>query len=56
VHLEAQVLDLMTGWIQRYRREAQERFTRLDAVLDELAATQTAPRTTPTRRPAGGTR
>lgn len=36
VHLEAQVLDLMTGWIERYRREAQARYERLDAVLAEL--------------------
>src|SRR6476661_4096043 len=35
-HLEAEVLDLMTKWIERYRREAEERFTRLDAVLAEL--------------------
>jgi DNA-binding transcriptional ArsR family regulator len=32
-HLEAQVLDLMTVWIERYRREAEDRFQRLDAVL-----------------------
>ena len=32
-HLEAEVLDLMTGWIERYRRRAQERYERLDAVL-----------------------
>jgi DNA-binding transcriptional ArsR family regulator len=38
VHLEADVLDLMTAWIERYRRTAQERFTRLDAVLAELPA------------------
>lgn len=36
VHLEAQVLDLMTGWIERYRREAQARYERLDAVLAGL--------------------
>ena len=35
-HLEAEVFDLMTKWIERYRRLAQERFTRLDAVLAEL--------------------
>jgi DNA-binding transcriptional ArsR family regulator len=39
-HLEAEVLDLMTAWIERYRREAEERFTRLDAVLAQLAQTQ----------------
>ena len=32
-HLEAEVFDLMTGWIERYRRQAEERFQRLDAVL-----------------------
>jgi len=36
VHLEAGVFDLMTKWIERYRQEAQERFTRLDAVLEQL--------------------
>ena len=35
-HLEAEVLDLMTRWIERYRREAEERFTRLDAVLAQM--------------------
>lgn len=35
VHLEAQVLDLMTGWLERYRRGAEERYQRLDAVLAE---------------------
>jgi len=33
VHLEAQVFDLMTKWIERYRRQAEERYQRLDAVL-----------------------
>jgi DNA-binding transcriptional ArsR family regulator len=33
VHLEAEVFDLMTKWIERYRRQAEERFQRLDAVL-----------------------
>ena len=36
VHLEAEVLDLMTAWIERYRRRAEERFQRLDAVLGQL--------------------
>jgi DNA-binding transcriptional ArsR family regulator len=36
VHLEAEVFDLMTKWIERYRREAEERFTRLDAVLERM--------------------
>ena len=33
VHLEADVLDLMTAWIERYRRQAERRYRRLDAVL-----------------------
>ena len=32
-HLEAEVFDLMTTWIERYRREAEERYRRLDALL-----------------------
>jgi DNA-binding transcriptional ArsR family regulator len=36
VHLEAEVFDLMTKWIERYRQQAEERFTRLDAVLAQL--------------------
>lgn len=36
VHLEAEVFDLMTKWIERYRRQAEERYQRLDAVLAEL--------------------
>jgi DNA-binding transcriptional ArsR family regulator len=33
VHLEAQVFDLMTKWIERYRQQAEERYRRLDALL-----------------------
>ena len=33
VHLEAEVFDLMTAWIERYRRRAEERYRRLDDVL-----------------------
>ena len=35
-HLEAEVFDLMTRWIERYQRQAEERYQRLDAVLAEL--------------------
>jgi DNA-binding transcriptional ArsR family regulator len=35
-HLEAEVFDLMTKWIERYRREAEERYRRLDAVLQQM--------------------
>jgi DNA-binding transcriptional ArsR family regulator len=35
-HLEADVFDLMTKWIEKYRQQAEERFRRLDAVLEEM--------------------
>jgi DNA-binding transcriptional ArsR family regulator len=41
VHLEAEVFDLMTKWIERYRQRAEERYQRLDAVLAELDDEQT---------------
>lgn len=34
-HLEAEVFDLVTKWIERYRQQAQQRYDRLDAVLAE---------------------
>lgn len=40
-HLEAEVFDLMTKWIERYRREAEERYQRLDAVLERMATEET---------------
>ena len=36
VHLEAEVLDLMTKWIERYRGQAQERYGRLDDLLQAM--------------------
>jgi DNA-binding transcriptional ArsR family regulator len=36
VHLEAEVFDLMTKWIERHRRQAEERYRRLDDVLRSL--------------------
>lgn len=35
-HLETKVFDLMTKWIERYRRQAEQRYRRLDDVLAEL--------------------
>ena len=35
-HLEADIFDLMTSWIDRYRRQAEERYRRLDAVLASM--------------------
>jgi len=46
VHLEAEVLDLMTTWIERYRRQAEERYRRLDDVLRSMP--DDASRTHPT--------
>lgn len=46
VHLEAEVLSLMTAWLERYRRQAEARYQRLDAVLtrmqDAVSGTDTA--------------
>jgi DNA-binding transcriptional ArsR family regulator len=41
VHLEPGVLDLATTWIERYRRQAEERYRRLDAVLADMHDTET---------------
>ena len=40
VHLEAKVFDLMTKWIEKYQRQAEERFSRLDAVLAQMNKTE----------------
>jgi DNA-binding transcriptional ArsR family regulator len=58
VHLDAEVFDLMTRWIERYRRQAEERYQRLDAVLaampdDEATAHPRPHRPTTTRRRGG---
>jgi DNA-binding transcriptional ArsR family regulator len=57
VHLEAEVFDLMTAWIERYRQRAEERYQRLDALLAELpddAEPRTRPDTPPHRTPRKG--
>lgn len=36
VHLEAEVFDLMTAWIERYRRRVEARYRRLDNILAAL--------------------
>jgi len=35
-HLEAEVFNLVTRWIERYRLQADQRYNRLDAVLAEM--------------------
>lgn len=42
VHLEAEVFDLMTKWIERYRRQAEERYRRLDDVLAAMDGVSTS--------------
>jgi DNA-binding transcriptional ArsR family regulator len=43
VRLEAEVLDLTTRWLERYRAQVEERYQRLDAVLAELDDPAIAP-------------
>ncbi len=50
VHLEAEVFDLVTAWVERYRREAEERNRRLDVVLAEMNDPQAQDSSTQTRR------
>ncbi|MBF6349506.1 MULTISPECIES: ArsR/SmtB family transcription factor [Nocardia] len=47
VHLDAEVFDLMTKWIERYRRTAEQRYQRLDAVLAQLSEDDEPPRVHP---------
>ena len=59
VHLEAEVFDLMSKWIERYGRLAEERYRRLDDVLQTMSddvepTTQSQPirKSQPTKRGA----
>ena len=56
VHLEPEVLDLMTTWIERYRRQAEERYRRLDDVLasmpDDVSPTHPTDDSTPGGNPS----
>jgi DNA-binding transcriptional ArsR family regulator len=40
VRLETEVFDRMDEWIERYRRRAEERYSRLDAVLAAMDKTE----------------
>ena len=51
VHLEAEVFDLMTKWIERYRQEAEERYRRLDAVLAAMNENEEATNNPITKEP-----
>jgi DNA-binding transcriptional ArsR family regulator len=50
VHLEAEVFDLMTRWIEQYRHRAEQRYRRLDEVLRSMADDDRQPPATTTRR------
>lgn len=52
VRLEGDVLSLMTKWIERYQRQVEERYQRLDEVLAELAPDGAPLTTTPSTTPA----
>ena len=41
VHLDAAALERLTGWIDRYRLDAERAYRRLDAVLAEMTADNT---------------
>ncbi len=41
VHLEAEVLGELIAWIDRYQRQAEDRFSRLESVLRHLNSSAT---------------
>lgn len=53
VHLEDNVFDLMTKWIARYQRQAEERYQRLDSVLEMMDADEATDNTGRTTASAG---
>ena len=54
VHLEDNVFDLMTKWIERYKQLAEERYQRLDAVLEAMNADEEANDSDPSAASAKG--
>ncbi len=54
VHLEDNVFDLMTKWIERYRQQAEERYQRLDAVLEQMNEDEATHSTDPSDASANG--
>jgi DNA-binding transcriptional ArsR family regulator len=51
VHLEAEAFDLMTTWIERYRRQAEERYRRLDDLLASMPDDPQPPAAPTTNQP-----
>ncbi|AZU02221.1 ArsR/SmtB family transcription factor [Brevibacterium linens] len=54
VHLEDNVFDLMTKWIGRYKQQAEERYQRLDAVLEAMNADEATDDSDPSAASAKG--
>jgi DNA-binding transcriptional ArsR family regulator len=48
-HLEADVFDLLTKWIDRYAAQAEARYERLDVVLAEMGDDERTDRTRPSQ-------
>ena len=50
VHLEADVFDLMTKWIERYRRQAEDRYAASTTSSSRCRTTSSRPTPPPTPR------
>ena len=50
VRLRAEVLGLMTEWLDRYRRQAEERYRRLDSILAAMSDTEPDPTALPQKQ------
>jgi DNA-binding transcriptional ArsR family regulator len=55
-HLVPEVFEMATKWIERYRREAEERYQRLDAVLADMRTGELAGESTDEALPTIATR
>ncbi|WP_309133062.1 metalloregulator ArsR/SmtB family transcription factor [Brevibacterium sp.] len=53
VHLEDNMFDLMTKWIERHQRQAEERYRRLDSVLAQMQSEESADTGSTTSATAG---
>ena len=55
LRLEAEVFDLATAWLERYRLRAEERYRRLDELLADLPGPASSDPSAPERAPGGPT-
>lgn len=44
IQVEAKVLNMLTKWIERYQRQVEERYQRLDSILDDMQDSTTKQR------------